>query len=43
MDFILAATYGYNNDIHKSKILKNKTNNLATMYRIKTNISIILN
>ena len=43
MDFNLDTTYGYNNDIHKSKILKFKTNNLATMTKVKTNIDIILN
>ena len=43
MDFNLDTTYGYNNDIHKSKIIKNKTNNLATMNTINTNINIILN
>ena len=37
------ATYGYNNDIHKSKIIKYKPNNLATMNTINTNINIILN
>ena len=43
MDFNLDTTYGYNNDIHKSKIIKYKPNNLATMNTIKTNIDIILN
>ena len=43
MDFNLNTTYGYNNDIHKSKILKYKPNNLATMNTINTNINIILN
>ena len=28
MDFNLDTTYGYNNDIHKSKITKYKPNNL---------------
>ena len=37
------ATYGYKNDIHKSKISKYKPNNLATMNTINTNINIILN
>ena len=37
------ATYGYNNDIHKSKIIKYKPNNLATMNTVNTNINIILN
>ena len=31
MDFNLDATYGNNNDKHKSKIIKYKPNNLATM------------
>ena len=43
MDFNLDTTYGYNNDIHKSKILKYKPNNLATMNTVNTNINIILN
>ena len=43
MDFNLDTTYGYNNDIHKIKIIKFKTNNLATMNTINTNINIILN
>ena len=43
MNFNLDTTYGYNNDIHKSKILKNKPNNLATMNTINTNINVILN
>ena len=38
MDFNLDATYGYNNDIHKSKIIKYKPNNLATMNTINTNV-----
>ena len=37
------TTYGYNNDIHKSNIIKYKPNNLATMNTINTNINIILN
>ena len=37
------TTYGYNNDIHKSKIIKYKPNNLATKNTINTNINIILN
>ena len=41
MDFNLDTTYGYNNDIHKNKIIKYKPNNLATMNTIKTNINII--
>ena len=43
MDFNLDKTYGYNNDIHKSKIIKYKPNNLATMNKVNTNINIILN
>ena len=43
MDFNLDTTYGYHNDIHKSKIMKYKPNNLATMNTINTNINIILN
>ena len=43
MDFNLDTTYSYNNDIHKSKIIKHKPNNLATMNTINTNINIILN
>ena len=41
MDFNLDTTY--NNDIHKSKIIKYKPNNLATMNTINTIINIILN
>ena len=43
MNFNLDTTYGYNNDIHKSKIIKYKPNNLATMNTVNTNIKIILN
>ena len=43
MDFNLDTTYGYNNDIHKSKIIKYKPNNLAKMNTVNTNINIILN
>ena len=43
MDFNLDTTYGYNNDIHKSRIIKYKPNNLATMNTVNTNINIILN
>ena len=43
MDLNLDTTNGNNNDIHKSKIIKNKSNNLATMNKVKTNINIILN
>ena len=37
------TTDGYNNDIHKSKIINYKPNNLATMNTVNTNINIILN
>ena len=37
------TTYGYNNDIHKSKIIEYKPNNLATKKTNNTNINIILN
>ena len=43
MDFSLDTTYGYNNDIHKSKVIKYKPNNLATMNTVNTNVNIILN
>ena len=43
MDFNLDTTYGFNDDIHKSKIINYKLNNLATMNTINTNINIILN
>ena len=43
MDFKLDATYGYNNDEHKSKIIKYKPNSLATMNMVNTSIQIILN
>ena len=43
MDFNLDTTYGYNDDIHKSKIIKYKPNNLVTMNTVNTNINIILN
>ena len=43
MDFNLDTTYVYNNYIHKSKIIKYKSNNLTTMNTINTNINIILN
>ena len=42
MNFNLDTTYGYNNDIHKSKIIKYKPNNLATMNTVNTNINIFL-
>ena len=43
MDFNLDTTYGYNNDKHKSKIIKYKPNNLATLNTFNTNNNIILN
>ena len=43
MKFNLDTTYGYNNDIHKSKIIKYKPNNLSTMNTVNININIILN
>ena len=43
MDFNLDTAYGYNKDIHKSKVIKHKPNNLATMNTNNTNINIILN
>ena len=43
MDFNLDTTYGFNDDIHKSKIIKYKPNYLATMNTVNTNIIIILN
>ena len=42
-DFNFDTTYGYNNDIHKSEIIKYKPNNLATMNTVNANINIILN
>ena len=43
MDFNLDTIYGYNNDIHKSKIIKYKPNNLATMNTVNSKINSILN
>ena len=43
MNFNLDTTYGYNNDIHKSKIIIYKPNNLAAMNTVITNINITLN
>ena len=43
MVFKLDTTYGYNKDIHKSKITKHKPNYLATMNTVNTDINIILN
>ena len=43
MDSSLDTTYDYNNDIHKSKIIKYKTINLATRIKVNTNINIIFN
>ena len=42
MDFNLNTTYEFNNDIHKSKIIKYKPNNQAIMNRVNTNINIFL-
>ena len=42
MDFNLDTTYGYENDIHKSKIIKYEPNNLAIMNTANTNINVIL-
>ena len=43
MNFNSDATYGYNIDINKSKIINYKPNTLATTNTINTNINIILN
>ena len=43
MDFDLNTTYEFNNDIHKSKIIKYKPSNPATMNTVKTKININLN
>ena len=43
MDINLDTTFGYYNDIHRSKIIKYKPNNLATIITVNTNINIILN
>ena len=43
MNFNLDTTNGYNNDVHKSTIIKYKPNNLATMNTVNNNINIILN
>ena len=43
MNFNLDTIYGNDNDIHESKIIKYKPNNLATMNTVNTNINIILN
>ena len=43
MDFNLDTTYGYNNDMHKTKIINYKPNNRATMNTVNININIILN
>ena len=42
MDFNLDTTYGYDNDIHKSKNIKYKPKKLAIMNTVNTNINIIL-
>ena len=43
MDFDLNTTYEFNNDMNKSKIIKYKTNYLATENTVNTNINIFLN
>ena len=43
MDFNLETTHGYDNDIHKSKIIKYKPNNLSITNTVNSNINIILN
>ena len=43
MDFDLNTIYEFNIDKHKSKTIKHKPNNLATMNTVNTNINIILN
>ena len=43
MDFNSDTTCGYNNYIHKSKIIKYKPNNLANMNTVNANINILLN
>ena len=42
MDFNLDSTYGYNDDINKSKIVRYPQNNLATMITVNTNTNTIL-
>ena len=43
MNYNLDTTYGYNNDIHKSRIIKYKPKNISTKNTVNTNINIILN
>ena len=43
MDYNLDTTYVYNIGIQKSRIVKYKPNNLATMNTVNTNINIMLN
>ena len=43
MDFNFEATYCYNNDIQKTKFIKYKPNNPATMNAVNTNNNIIPN
>ena len=43
MNFTLDTTCGFNNDIQKSKIIKFKPINLATMVKVNSNININLN
>ena len=42
MDFNLDTTYGYNNDIHKSKVIKYKPTNLATMNTINQLLMMVI-
>ena len=43
MDFNLHNTYGYNDDMKKSKIINYKPNNLETLNTVNTKIIIIFN
>ena len=43
MDFNLDTGYDYKKDIHESKSIKYKPNNLETKNTVNTNITIILN
>ena len=42
MNFNLDTGFDWNNDIHKSKIIKQKPNNRATINTVNTNISVRL-
>ena len=42
MDFDMSKQYMYNNDIHNSKIISYKPNNLATMNTVNNNINILI-